>query len=153
MAAMAAARASFVRTRKAANAPIVRFDRENSFPECAQCGTCCRINVLAMTREEVLRIHSFLLENDIAPVDRGGERCCLQAEDGSCMVWPARAQVCKLHHCKVARMDLLAANPTIHVHDDADLLLVDMHAHFVEGCTDVRDQADARASAECEVPC
>ncbi|WP_251211875.1 YkgJ family cysteine cluster protein [Adlercreutzia murintestinalis] len=139
MAAMAAVRASFVRARKVQSAPVVHFDHENSFPECAQCGVCCRINVLAMTREEVLRIHNYLLENDIQPIDRGAQRCCLQAEDGSCLVWPARAQVCKLHHCKVARLDLLAENPDIHVHDDADLLLVDMHEHFVNGCCEVRD--------------
>lgn len=53
------------------------------------------------------------------------------------MVWPARAQVCRLHHCKVPRLALLKQNRNIKVHDDADLYLVDMHAHFVEGRSDV----------------
>ncbi len=90
-----------------------------------------------MTREEVLRIHSYMLENDVRSIDRGTSRCCLQSEDGSCMVWPARSQTCKLHHCKMARVDLLAENPAIKVHDEADLLLVDMHAHFVCGDNEV----------------
>ena len=131
------ARAAFVRERKAQRASIIHFDGENSFPECEQCGRCCGLNVIAMTREEVLRIHSYMLENDVRSIDRGTSRCCLQSEDGSCMVWPARSQTCKLHHCKMARVYLLAENPAIKVHDEADLLLVDMHAHFVCGDNEV----------------
>lgn len=147
MGAMTDARGAFLRRRKSDAAPVFRFDDENSFPECAQCGTCCRINVLAMTREEVMRIHSYLLEHGIQPIDRGKERCCLQSDDGTCMVWPARAQICRLHHCKVPRIDLLAKNPQIKVHDDADLYLVDMHDHFVGGCFEVRDQEPQPAGA------
>lgn len=131
--AMGEARGAFVRTRKAQSVSIVHFDGDNSFPECEQCGRCCSLNVIAMTREEVLRIHSYMLENDVVPIDRGGKSCCLQSPDGSCMIWPARSQTCKLHHCKVARMDLLAKNPEIEVHPDSELYLVDMHAHFVCG--------------------
>lgn len=145
------ARAAFVRKRKARGASIIHFDGDNSFPECAQCGHCCGLNVIAMTRAEVLRIHSYMLEHDVRPIDRGGERCCLQAPDGSCMVWAARSQTCKLHHCKVARVDLLAKNPDIRVHDDAELYLVDMHAHFICGDNEVHEGAAGRSPVAEEV--
>ncbi|WP_165253376.1 YkgJ family cysteine cluster protein [Adlercreutzia sp. ZJ304] len=133
------ARAAFIRNRKAQNVSIIHFDGDNSFPECKQCGQCCSLNVIAMTREEVLRIHNYILENDVHPIDRGTTRCCLQAEDGSCMVWQVRSQTCKLHHCKVARIDLLRKNPNIRVHDDSELYLVDMHAHFICGDSEVHE--------------
>ena len=33
---------------KGADVPL-HFDGENSYPECQRCGSCCQVNVLAMT--------------------------------------------------------------------------------------------------------
>ena len=109
----------------------LHFDGDNSFPECRCCGNCCRVNVLAMTHEEVERIRAYIAEHGIVPIDRNKERCCLEALDGRCMVWEARAQVCRLHNCHVPRFEILLRNPSITV--PSDLPLVDMHECFING--------------------
>lgn len=109
----------------------LHFDGDNSFPECRCCGDCCRVNVLAMTHEEVARIRAYIAEHGIVPIDRNKERCCLEAPDGRCMVWEARAQVCRLHNCHVPRFEILLRNPSITV--PSDLPLVDMHECFING--------------------
>lgn len=116
---------------KGADYPL-HFDGENSYPECIRCGSCCQVNVLAMTHEEVRRIRDYIAEHDIHPIDRGKKGCCLESPDGNgCMVWPARAQVCRLHNCHVSRIEILRRNPSIHVPDD--IPLVDLHECFING--------------------
>lgn len=109
----------------------LHFDGDNSYPECRCCGDCCRVNVLAMTHEEVARIRAYIAEHGIVPIDRNKERCCLEAPDGRCMVWEARAQVCRLHNCHVPRFEILLRNPSITV--PSDLPLVDLHECFING--------------------
>ena len=109
----------------------LHFDGDNSFPECRCCGNCCRVNVLAMTHEEVERIRAYMAAHRVVPIDRNKERCCLEAPDGRCMVWEARAQVCRLHNCHVPRFEILLRNPSITV--PSDLPLVDMHECFING--------------------
>ena len=109
----------------------LHFDGDNSFPECRCCGDCCRVNVLAMTHEEVERIRAYMAAHRVVPIDRNKERCCLEAPDGRCMVWEARAQVCRLHNCHVPRFEILLRNPSITV--PSDLPLVDMHECFING--------------------
>lgn len=115
----------------------LHFDGDNSYPECNCCGDCCRVNVLAMTHEEVERIRAYMAEHHIVPIDRHKQRCCLEAPDGRCMVWPARAQVCRLHNCHVPRFEILLRNPSITV--PSDLPLVDLHECFIKG-----DDSDPR---------
>lgn len=109
----------------------LHFDGDNSFPDCRCCGNCCRVNVLAMTHEEVERIRAYMAAHHVVPIDRNKERCCLEAPDGRCMVWEARAQVCRLHNCHVPRFEILLRNPSITV--PSDLPLVDMHECFING--------------------
>lgn len=82
-----------------------------------------------MTEAELERIREYIQAEGIQPIDYAGERCCLQGSDGGCMVWPARAQICRLHHCKVPRRWILAEHPEIHVEDD--VMLVNMHEEFI----------------------
>lgn len=109
----------------------LHFDGDNSFPDCRCCGNCCRVNVLAMTHEEVERIRVYMAAHHVVPIDRNKERCCLEAPDGRCMVWEVRAQVCRLHNCHVPRFEILLRNPSITV--PSDLPLVDMHECFING--------------------
>lgn len=109
----------------------LRFDGENSYPDCKRCGNCCRTNVLAMTHEEVRRIRDYIAAHDVHPIDRQRQACCLYGDDGNCMVWEARAQVCRLHNCHVPRFEILRQNPSIHVPDD--IPLVDLHECFING--------------------
>lgn len=116
---------------KGADYPL-HFEGENSYPECERCGSCCQVNVLAMTHEEVARIRAYIAEHGIRPVDRHKQGCCLESPDGSgCMVWPVRAQVCRLHNCHVSRIEILRRNPAIHVPED--IPLVDLHECFING--------------------
>lgn len=116
---------------KGADVPL-HFDGENSYPECQRCGSCCQVNVLAMTHEEVARIRAYMVEHDVRPIDRHKESCCFQNENGDgCMVWPVRAQVCRLHNCHVSRIEILRRNPSIHVPED--IPLVDLHECFING--------------------
>lgn len=110
----------------------LHFDGENSYPECRRCGSCCQVNVLAMTHEEVERIRAYIAAHDIHPIDRHKQSCCLEAADGQgCMVWEARAQVCRLHNCHVSRIEILRRNPSIRVPED--IPLVDLHECFING--------------------
>lgn len=114
---------------KGADYPL-HFEGENSYPECERCGSCCQVNVLAMTHEEVACIREYMVEHDIHPIDRHKQGCCLQNADGDgCMVWPVRAQVCRLHNCHVSRIEILRRNPNIHVPED--IPLVDLHECFI----------------------
>lgn len=129
--ASAASSAQPAAAGKGADFPL-HFDGENSYPECERCGRCCQVNVLAMTHEEVARIRAYMAERGIRPIDRHRESCCLEAADGAgCMVWPVRAQVCRLHNCHVSRIEILRRNPSIHVPDD--IPLVDLHECFING--------------------
>lgn len=129
--ASAASSAQPAAAGKGADFPL-HFDGENSYPECERCGRCCQVNVLAMTHEEVARIRAYVAERGIRPIDRHRESCCLEAADGAgCMVWPVRAQVCRLHNCHVSRIEILRRNPSIHVPDD--IPLVDLHECFING--------------------
>ena len=104
---------------KGADYPL-HFDGENSFPECERCGSCCQVNVLAMTHEEVARIRAYVAEHDIHPIDRRKQGCCFQNADGS-----------RLHNCHVSRIEILRRNPDIHVPED--IPLVDLHECFING--------------------
>lgn len=108
----------------------LHFDGDNSYPECEQCDRCCHVNVLAMTHEEVQRIRDYAAAHDIHPVDRNKECCCFEDPvHGGCMVWEARAQVCRLYNCHVPRLEILRQNPNIHVPED--IPWVDMHECFI----------------------
>lgn len=116
---------------KGADYPL-HFEGENSYPECERCGACCRVNVLAMTHEEVARVRDYIVEHRIRPIDRGKQGCCLQRASGDgCMVWEARPQVCRLHNCHVSRIEILRRNPSIHVPEN--IPLVDLHECFING--------------------
>lgn len=107
----------------------------NSFEECSQCGQCCHIRIVAIKPDEVERIRTYLLDHAIVPRDNGPECCPLLDEDMRCMVWPVRAQTCRLHHCHKARLQILGEHPEITREDDRPWL--DMHAAWLEG--DFRD--------------
>ena len=106
----------------------------NTYPECRCCGSCCALNVLCMTEADFRAIARYVVEHGVQPRDYAKARCCFQDEDNSCMVWEARAQVCRLHSCVESREDILKANPSLHV--DEDVWLVDMHEAFVNGAMD-----------------
>lgn len=117
--------------------PPVVFDGDNSYPDCEQCGKCCHLNVLAVLPEEVARVRAYLREHDVAPRNRGREACPLQGEDGRCMVWEARPQTCRLHHCHVPRWRVVELNPQLRIPEDPPL--IDLHDCFIEG-----DESDPR---------
>lgn len=110
--------------------PVV-FDGDNSYPGCEQCGRCCHLNVIAVLPEEVARVRAYMREHDVVPRDRRREACCLQGEDGRCMVWEARPQICRLHHCRVPRWRVVELNPQLRI--PADPPLIDLHACFIDG--------------------
>lgn len=120
--------------------PTVVFDGDNSYPDCERCGRCCRINVLAVLPEEVARMRAYIEEHDIAPRDRGKEVCCFQGDDGRCLVWEARPQICRLHHCRVPRHRVVQLNPQLCI--PADPPLIDLHECFLNG-----DERDPRSGA------
>ena len=95
----------------------LRFDGDNSYPDCTCCGQCCGLNVLAIKH--------------VRPIDRKGERCPLQSPEGGCMIWEARPQVCRLFNCHVPRIEILKQNPSIVVPEDIPLL--DLTEEFVRG--------------------
>lgn len=111
-------------------APL-RFDGDNSFPDCACCGHCCELNVLAITPQERDAMHACIARKGVRPIDRARECCPLRSDEGTCMIWEARPQVCRLHHCQVPRYEVLRQNPSITLPDYLPLL--DLHAEFVEG--------------------
>lgn len=93
------------------------------------CGDCCRINMLSMTEDELARIKEYVRTESLAPIDYRAERCCFQKADGSCMIWPVRAQICQLYHCRVPRSRILRDHPEVRVHEDTRL--VNMHEEFI----------------------
>ena len=67
----------------------LRFDGDNSYPDCTCCGQCCGLNVLAITPEELDAMHECIERKHVRPIDRKGERCPLQSPEGGCMIWEA----------------------------------------------------------------
>ena len=57
----------------------LRFDGDNSYPDCTCCGQCCGLNVLAITPEELDAMHECIERKHVRPIDRKGERCPLQS--------------------------------------------------------------------------
>lgn len=109
----------------------LRFDGDNSYPDCACCGQCCHLNVLAITPDEPDAMHRCIDEKGVVARDRKGEACPLQSPEGGCMIWEARPQVCRLFNCHVPRIEILRQNPDIVVPDDIPLL--DLNEEFVRG--------------------
>lgn len=109
----------------------LHFDGDNSFPECSGCGHCCHLNVIAVSPEEVARMRWYAATHDVTPVDYGKTCCCFLGEDGHCMIWEARPQICRLYNCQVPRRDILRLNPDIVVDDDKPL--IDIHDAFILG--------------------
>ena len=63
----------------------LRFDGDNSYPDCTCCGQCCGLNVLAITPEELDAMHECIERKHVHPIDRKGERCPLQSPEGGCI--------------------------------------------------------------------
>lgn len=113
------------------NEPAVTFDGDNAYPDCEQCGRCCHLNVIAVLPEEVEQMRASIAEQGIVPRDRGREACPLQGEDNRCMIWEARPQICRLHHCRVPRREVMRLNPHLSIPDDPPL--IDLHECFLNG--------------------
>ncbi|MDO4291090.1 MAG: YkgJ family cysteine cluster protein [Eggerthellaceae bacterium] len=122
--------ASSAESNAAAEQPL-RFDGDNSFPDCEQCGRCCHINVIAVSPEEVARMRAYASEHGIEPIDYGKDRCCFSGADYRCRVWEARPQICRLFNCRVTRKEILRRNPSIVIDDDKPL--IDIHDTFILG--------------------
>lgn len=101
----------------------------NAYPECKRCGHCCEINIIAITDEDLARMHDHVRMNKISPIDQGSQRCCFQNADRTCMIWEARPQICRLHNCHVPRQEILRQHPEIHIPDDIPLR--NLHEEFV----------------------
>lgn len=82
-----------------------------------------------MTEQELARIKDYVCAEGISPVDYHASRCCFQSAEGGCMIWPARAQICQLYHCRIPRNRILCDHPEVRVHEET--VLVDMHAEFI----------------------
>lgn len=108
----------------------MRFDGDNTYPDCERCGRCCELNALCMTADDYRAIQRAIEECGISPINYGKERCCFQRADRTCMIWDVRPQVCRLHNCTIPRREVLALDSSIVV--DEDLWLVDLHENFVE---------------------
>lgn len=113
----------------------LRMDGDNSYPDCACCGQCCGINVLAITEQELARMLAVVEERHITPINRGKDRCCLQSPDGTCMIWDARPQVCRLYNCHVPRKTIVAEHPELDIPENPPL--VDLYDAFF--CGDYSD--------------
>lgn len=101
---------------------------DNAYPDCQMCGSCCaRMSVLAVTEGEYHRMVEAA--HAVEPRDRGEAGCPLLADDGSCMIWQARPQVCRLHHCQVPRSKILEDHPDVQV--PAKLHLVCLRETFL----------------------
>lgn len=107
----------------------MKFDGDNTYPDCEQCGHCCEINALCMTAVDYEIITCAIKTRGISPINYNGRRCCFQNEDRTCMIWDVRPQVCRLHNCHIPRHRVLEMDPSIEV--DEDLWLVDLHRNFV----------------------
>lgn len=110
-------------------------DIYNTYKECAECGECCTLTVIAMTHDEAKRIQDYMRENGVVAKDQGPEVCPLRGEDMRCMVYPARARTCRLHHCRIPRSVLEKEHPEFAAPDD--LPMVDMRQAFIHN--DLRD--------------
>ena len=111
------------------DANMDKADKINTYPDCNRCGHCCELNIIAITDDDLENMHAYVRENDIAPKDQNAQRCCFQNDDRTCMIWEARPQICRLHNCNVARIEILKRNPNIHVPDDIPLR--NLHEQFV----------------------
>ncbi len=85
----------------------------NAYEECAQCGTCCNISVIAMTREEAKRIIDYVDAGHATPRDLGEGVCPFRNDDMTCAIYPVRSQTCRLHSCKIPRFKILEMYPDI----------------------------------------
>lgn len=110
-------------------------DIYNTYKECAECGDCCKLTVLAMSHDEVAHIQAYIEENDIAPVDQGPGICPFRGDDMRCRIYPVRAKTCRLHSCQATRNAIAEAHPELDIPDD--LPLVDLRRAFIHG--DLRD--------------
>ena len=54
----------------------LRFDGDNSYPDCTCCGQCCGLNVLAITPEELDAMHECIERKHVHPIDRKGAARC-----------------------------------------------------------------------------
>lgn len=94
---------------------------DNAYPDCEMCGGCCsRMSVLAVTEEEYF--HMVEAAKDVQPIDRGEAGCPLLDDDGRCLIWQARPQVCRLYHCHVPRTQVLKDHPEIQVPEKLHLI-------------------------------
>ena len=87
--------------------------------------------MLAISKAERDAMHACIEHKGVRPIDRNRRCCPLRSDEGTCMVWEARPQVCRLHHCQVPRREVLRQNPAIVVPER--LALLDLHAEFIEG--------------------
>jgi len=69
--------------------------------------------VLAISKAERDAMHACIEHKGVRPIDRNRRCCPLRSDEGTCMVWEARPQVCRLHHCQVPRREVLRQNPAI----------------------------------------
>lgn len=100
---------------------MMKIEDDNAYPECEMCGRCCaRMSVLAITEDE----YAAMLEaaQTVETVDRGETGCPLLADDGRCLIWQARPQVCRLYNCHVPRTQILVEHPEIQVPDKLHLI-------------------------------
>lgn len=122
---------------------IDKPDSMNTFPECKMCGECCNIEVIAMTIDEAQAIFDYIEENDITPRKNAKHYCPFRLDDGSCGIYPARPQTCRLHNCTTPLQQILDAHPEIAPLEDK--YYVDMRKVFLYG-----DFIDPRIGSEKE---
>lgn len=114
-------------------------ESDNTYTECEMCGHCCELTILSVTQEEAHAIRDYMETEGIVPHDNGFYRCPFQNDDKTCMIYPVRAQTCKLHNCHIPRWKLLEMHPELDVPDDKPLL--DMRRAFIHGdFSDPRDR-------------
>ena len=118
--------------------PELRFDGDNSYPDCKACGKCCEyMYMMAISEDDFRRMESYVKEHDIKPIDYDRKCCIFRHPEGKCMIWEARPQLCRLHHCQVSRFDVVKANPGLMINED--LWMVDLYDVFLHG-----DMSDPR---------
>ncbi len=123
---------------------LIRFDGDNSYPDCECCGQCCaRVSILCVSSEEIELIRAFMDQHNIEPIDYNKQHCCFMNRDGRCNIWEVRPQTCRLYNCHVPRKEILRINPDIVI--DENKPLIDMHDAFLRGDTSdprYRDQSN-----------
>ena len=117
------------------HAPSLTFDGDNSYPDCEKCGSCCQIAVLSITPDELTTMHACIEDEGIIPVDRGYDMCPLRSEEGTCMIWDARPQICRLYNCQVFRRDIMDEKPDIEL--ESGTTLVVLRDEFVKDPTPI----------------